>query len=37
LVPFVKAICPVVDLDARVVRVDLPEGLEEINVVPPSK
>jgi 16S rRNA processing protein RimM len=37
LVPFVKAICPVVDLDARVVRVDLPDGLEEINVVPPGK
>lgn len=30
LVPFVKAICPEVDLAARVIRVQLPEGLEDL-------
>jgi 16S rRNA processing protein RimM len=37
LVPFVNAICPEIDLEARVIRTDLPEGLEEINEVAPPK
>ena len=31
LIPFVKAICTEILPDARVVRVDLPEGLETLN------
>lgn len=31
LIPFVKAICPEVDLTARAIRVDLPEGLEDLD------
>ncbi len=31
LIPFVKAICPEVDLSARVIRVTLPEGLEDLD------
>ena len=30
LIPFVKAICPEVDTQARVIRVQLPEGLEQL-------
>jgi 16S rRNA processing protein RimM len=30
LIPFVKAICPEVDLTAHVIRVNLPEGLEDL-------
>jgi 16S rRNA processing protein RimM len=30
LVPFVKAICPEIDTDARVIKVRLPEGLESL-------
>jgi 16S rRNA processing protein RimM len=30
LIPFVKAICPEIDPAARVVRVQLPEGLEDL-------
>jgi 16S rRNA processing protein RimM len=30
LIPFVDQICPAVDLKARVIRVDLPEGLLEL-------
>ena len=37
LVPFVKAICTEVQLEAKIIRVDLPEGLEEINDIPASR
>lgn len=32
LIPFVKAICVDIDVDARRIVVDLPEGLKELNV-----
>ena len=31
LIPFVKAICPEIDPQARVIKVQLPEGLEDLN------
>jgi 16S rRNA processing protein RimM len=31
LIPFVKAICPEVDTAARVIKVQLPEGLEDLD------
>lgn len=31
LIPFVKAICPEIDPRARIIKVQLPEGLENIN------
>jgi len=30
LIPFVKAICPEIDTEARVIKVQLPEGLEQL-------
>ncbi|MDQ1473486.1 MAG: rRNA processing protein RimM [Bryobacterales bacterium] len=36
LIPFVAAICTDIRPDERVIRVDLPEGLEAVNEVPPS-
>jgi 16S rRNA processing protein RimM len=36
LIPFVAAICTDIRPDERVLRVDLPEGLEGLNEVPPS-
>jgi len=36
LIPFVAAICTDIRPDERVIRVDLPEGLETVNEVPPS-
>jgi 16S rRNA processing protein RimM len=37
LIPFVKAICTEIRPLDRLIRVDLPEGLEAVNEVPPSK
>jgi 16S rRNA processing protein RimM len=37
LVPFVQEICVGVDLDARVIRVQMPEGLREINEPGPAR
>jgi len=37
LVPFVQEICVGVDLDARVIRVQMPEGLLEINEPGPAR
>jgi 16S rRNA processing protein RimM len=36
LIPFVKAICTDIRPQDRLIRVDLPEGLEAVNEVPPS-
>jgi 16S rRNA processing protein RimM len=36
LIPFVKAICTDIRPDERLILVDLPEGLETVNEVPPS-
>jgi 16S rRNA processing protein RimM len=37
LVPFVQEICVGVDLDARVIRVQMPEGLREVNEPGPAR
>jgi ribosomal 30S subunit maturation factor RimM len=31
LVPFARSICTEIDLEARSIRVDLPEGLEDLS------
>jgi 16S rRNA processing protein RimM len=37
LVPFVQEICVGIDIDARVVRVRMPDGLRELNATRPAK
>ena len=37
LVPFVQEICVAVDLDARVIRVQMPDGLRELNEARPPR
>lgn len=36
LIPFVKAICTQIEPENQLILVDLPEGLETVNEVPPS-
>jgi hypothetical protein len=37
LIPFVQEICVGIDVDARLIRVRLPEGLLELNEARPAK